>query len=331
MIIDFEITYRGETVNLDETASQMVVSFTIYDGNFPNSSGGGAVDSVNGKTGTVVLNADDIAETSTRKWLTATLKGYYDIAYAWVNTNGATVLQSISDLTTALGDKVDKVTGKGLSENDYTNTEKIKLGGIQDGAEVNVNADWNATSGDAQILNKPTIPDTSNFALKTDVQIVLFKSITQTIVTGKTVENSIYSIPLPIDGNDYEIELYSNANIVTYPGFTQNHRIRCGTYLSPIDGTTGANAIGNQTLIFSNQGATTGAPIYIDRKFVYKGGASGSIFGVQSGATEVYNTNTPNTLISTNFSVQNYLYVTFSAMNSGVLQHNFIIVKLTKI
>jgi len=54
--------------------------------------------------------------------------------------------------------KVDKVTGKGLSTEDYTSAEKTKLGGIATGAEVNVNADWNATSGDAQILNKPTIP-----------------------------------------------------------------------------------------------------------------------------------------------------------------------------
>ncbi len=33
-----------------------------------------------------------------------------------------------------------------------------KLDGIASGAEVNVQSDWNATSGDAQILNKPTIP-----------------------------------------------------------------------------------------------------------------------------------------------------------------------------
>jgi hypothetical protein len=59
---------------------------------------------------------------------------------------------------TALNNKVDAVAGKGLSANDFTNTLKTKLDGIQDGAEVNVNADWNATSGDAQILNKPTIP-----------------------------------------------------------------------------------------------------------------------------------------------------------------------------
>jgi len=59
--------------------------------------------------------------------------------------------------------KVDKVTGKGLSTEDYTTEEKSKLAGIAAGAEVNVNADWNATSGDAQILNKPTIPSVTGF------------------------------------------------------------------------------------------------------------------------------------------------------------------------
>ena len=36
-------------------------------------------------------------------------------------------------------------------------TDKTKLDGVATGAEVNVNADWNAGSGDAQILNKPTL------------------------------------------------------------------------------------------------------------------------------------------------------------------------------
>lgn len=40
-----------------------------------------------------------------------------------------------------------------------SSADKTKLDGIAAGAEVNVNADWNAVSGDAQILNKPTIPD----------------------------------------------------------------------------------------------------------------------------------------------------------------------------
>ena len=37
----------------------------------------------------------------------------------------------------SLNDKVDKVTGKGLSTNDYTTDEKNKLNGIEIGAEVN--------------------------------------------------------------------------------------------------------------------------------------------------------------------------------------------------
>ena len=44
------------------------------------------------------------------------------------------------------------------SDNNYTSAERNKLAGIASGAEVNVNADWNATSGDAEILNKPSIP-----------------------------------------------------------------------------------------------------------------------------------------------------------------------------
>ena len=62
----------------------------------------------------------------------------------------------------ALDNKVDKVSGKGLSTNDYTTDEKNKLAGIAANAEVNVNADWNAVSGDAQILNKPNIPSSTS-------------------------------------------------------------------------------------------------------------------------------------------------------------------------
>ncbi len=44
----------------------------------------------------------------------------------------------------------------------FDGTSSTKLGTIAEGAEVNVNADWNATSGDAEILNKPTIPTNNN-------------------------------------------------------------------------------------------------------------------------------------------------------------------------
>ena len=41
-----------------------------------------------------------------------------------------------------LGNKVDKVTGKGLSTNDYTTNEQTKLASIAAGAEVNVQSNW---------------------------------------------------------------------------------------------------------------------------------------------------------------------------------------------
>lgn len=60
----------------------------------------------------------------------------------------------------AISTKVDKVTGKGLSTNDFTNADKTKLNGIETGAEANVQADWTQTdtTADDYIKNKPTIP-----------------------------------------------------------------------------------------------------------------------------------------------------------------------------
>lgn len=47
--------------------------------------------------------------------------------------------------------KVDKVSGKGLSTNDYTTTEKNKLSGIASGAEVNQNAFSNVKVGSTTV------------------------------------------------------------------------------------------------------------------------------------------------------------------------------------
>lgn len=58
---------------------------------------------------------------------------------------------------TGLAGKVDKVEGKQLSTEDYTTAEKEKLSGIEAGAQVNVQSDWNQTdeSADDYIKNKP--------------------------------------------------------------------------------------------------------------------------------------------------------------------------------
>ena len=72
---------------------------------------------------------------------------------------------NIAGLQNALDLKVDKVTGKELSANDFTDVLLAKLNGIAAGAEVNVQSDWNQTNStqDDYIKNKPF--DVTNLAL----------------------------------------------------------------------------------------------------------------------------------------------------------------------
>ena len=77
-----------------------------------------------------------------------------------INVNTVTGGGAVDSVNTQTGDVVlnqDDILD-GTTYKQYSLTEKNKLAGIQAGAEVNVNADWNATTGDALILNKPTIP-----------------------------------------------------------------------------------------------------------------------------------------------------------------------------
>jgi hypothetical protein len=126
--------------------------------------------------------------------------------------NTSDVNKPISIATqTALNTKVNAVSGQGLSDQNYTAVEKNKLDGIAAGAEVNVNADWSASGGDAQILNKPTtlsgygITDALNTSataqtkagnltaasfIKSDglsTEFLKADGTTQQLITGKTI------------------------------------------------------------------------------------------------------------------------------------------------
>lgn len=82
-----------------------------------------------------------------------------------INVNRVTGGGAVSSVNTQTGDVVlnqDNILD-GTTYKQYSLTEKNKLAGIQAGAEVNVNPDWNATSGDALILNKPTIPSLTGY------------------------------------------------------------------------------------------------------------------------------------------------------------------------
>ena len=133
-------------LNTLSASSNEVLSWTGSDYDWVAQSSGGAVDSVNTQTGAVVLDTDDISDSSaTNKYTTAA-----DISKLAGIESDATADQSATEIKTAYESNSDT--------NAFTDAEQTKLSGVAAGAEVNVQSDWNSSSGDSQILNKPTIP-----------------------------------------------------------------------------------------------------------------------------------------------------------------------------
>lgn len=119
--------------------------------------GGANIEIVNNPDGTQTINAS--GEVSAEDTVARA-------AIAEVNAALSSKQDIISDLPTirsgaSLGaTAVQPIIGKGLSTNDFTDAYKIKLDGVEAGAEVNVHPDWNETSSanKAYIRNKPAIP-----------------------------------------------------------------------------------------------------------------------------------------------------------------------------
>lgn len=79
-------------------------------------------------------------------------------------------------------------------------SDKTKLNGIAAGAEVNVNADWNATEGDAQILNKPTLATVATSGSYNDLSnkptiptVDVTKSYVDTQLATKANASNVYT------------------------------------------------------------------------------------------------------------------------------------------
>ena len=111
------------------------------------------------------------------KHVTTTEKSNWNDANAKKHVHGNqsildALTQPLLDKWNTVSDKVDKVTGKGLSSNDFSTALLNKLNGIADGAEVNVQADWNNTdsASDAFIKNKPaSFPPSSHTHTKAQI------------------------------------------------------------------------------------------------------------------------------------------------------------------
>ena len=104
----------------------------------------------------------------------------------------------------------------------YTITEKTKLEGIATGAEVNVNPDWNASGGDAQILNKPDLgtlaakSSISNADVASDAAIAISKiNITDGSISASKI-GGIAEVATSGSYKDLDDTPTIPANIVTY-------------------------------------------------------------------------------------------------------------------
>lgn len=115
-------------------------------------------------------------------------------------TVNITVPTKTSDLTNDSNFAVD--ANYVHTDNNFTTTLKNKLNGIAAGAEVNVNADWNASTGDAQILNKPTtvssFTNDAGYQTASQVETAINTKIASAYIYKGSV--STYS-DLPASGN----------------------------------------------------------------------------------------------------------------------------------
>ena len=86
-------------------------------------------------------------------------------------------LEQIDSITDAIAakeaTKVDKVEGKGLSEADYTKTEKTKLQGVAEGAQVNVLEAVKVNGEALEITEKGVNIDLSEYAKSADYTTAL--------------------------------------------------------------------------------------------------------------------------------------------------------------
>jgi hypothetical protein len=147
-IVDIVVQKTEEVVTIDVTTNETIVNIISQNG------GGGAVDSVNGQTGVVVLDADDISDsTTTNKYVTSAektaithsnrtildqiteafttaLKTAYDSSVTWITTNGTNLINHLSNTSnphSTTATQVDALKRDGSNANSNINIGEYDL------------------------------------------------------------------------------------------------------------------------------------------------------------------------------------------------------------
>ena len=206
----------------------------------------------------------------------------------WGNIQGN--ISSQTDLQSALNNKVDAVTGMGLSENSYTTAEKTKLAGVESGAQENVIESVSVNGTELTVTDKNvdiTVPtktsDLTNdgngatpsdpFATESDVNTVDIKltnleTRVDDIIAHGGEPNTINHIQkngveLPITNKTVNVTVPTKVSDLTNDtGFGTITEVTAGSGLTG-GGTTGSISLGHSNSITAQ--TTSGLyPIKID-------------------------------------------------------------------
>lgn len=119
-----------------------------------------------------------------------------------------------------------------------------------------VNADWNATSGVAQILNKPTIPDVSGFATTSDLTAGLNgKANTSHQHAAADITSGVFTadrLPVASDTTAGIVELATAAEAET--GTDTTRAVTPAGVKAAIDAVVGAAPVAGQVLFVDSLG-----------------------------------------------------------------------------
>lgn len=158
------------------------------------SQGGGSLDPNDYYTKDEIDNAGYLTgytetDPTVPSWAKAENKPTYTASEVGAISTATTIPTATSQLTNDSNFVVDE--NYVHTDNNYTSTEKSKLSGIAEGAEVNVQPDWNqtGTTADDYIKNKPTIPTTTS-QLTNDSNFVVDASYVHTDNNYSTTEKN---------------------------------------------------------------------------------------------------------------------------------------------
>ncbi|MBQ7109538.1 MAG: hypothetical protein IJN99_04155 [Clostridia bacterium] len=212
-----------------------------------------AVTKVAGKTGAVTLSKTDVGLSNVDNTSDA-------------NKPVSTAVQAeLTAISNTVSGKVDKVSGKGLSTNDYTTAEKTKLSGIEAGAQVNTVTKVAGKTGAVTLsksdvglsnvdntadLYKPvSVPVQAALDLKSDIDDVLTKTNTNEYTpidsynpaTKKYVDETVVNVSSggTIDLSDYALR-------ADLPNIKKKFSAPDGDYIAT-HLTVGASGVSNST------------------------------------------------------------------------------------